>query len=731
MRKEDARTYVKAQLERYLASKGINVHQPFRCLNPDHWDQNPSMHFDRCRSKAHCFSCGADYDVFDVIRIEYGLCDHKQVFQKAYEIFGVSGESQGGAAPLKPPPKGLGPFGIPSSAPSAGGRERAFREGLKDPQDFVLTQRGESQGGGAAPGKSLLKANNTSVSVSAPSAGRKERAFREGLKGPQDFVLAQSGESQGGGAAPRESLLKANQHSAPSDVAAYCETCHRRVRETDYLKNRGIGNKVIRRFSLGFDPCYTRSTGGGAWRALIIPTGGEGYVARNTDDGADRKNRYRKHGKSVIFNADALREADRPVFVVEGEIDALSVIEVGAEAVALGGAAGAESFLRLVERWRPARPLLIAMDNDANGRAAGDRIMAGLERLGVPFRRVNPYGECKDANEALVRGRDAFSRSVAMTERLEGDADREAYFQNSAASHLRCFWDGISESVDTPCVPTGFQKLDAALDGGLYEGLYIVGAISSLGKTTLIVQIADQIAMRGTDVLIFSLEMARNELIAKSVSRHTLIGALGRDGAVQSAKTARGITTGFRYSAYSPAEREAIQAAVLAYGAYADHVYISEGVGDIGVAQIRETVQSHISFTGERPVVAVDYVQILAPSSERATDKQNTDRAVMELKRLSRDFKIPVIGISSFNRANYREAVAMEAYKESGAIEYSSDVLIGLQLKGTGEKGFDPTERKRKNPREVELVVLKNRNGPIGDKIAYEYYPLYSYWREA
>lgn len=124
-------------------------------------------------------------------------------------------------------------------------------------------------------------------------------------------------------------------------------------------------------------------------------------------------------------------------------------------------------------------------------------------------------------------------------------------------------------------------------------------------------------------------------------------------------------------------------------------------------------------------------MQILAPYSERATDKQNTDKAVMEMKRISRDYKIPVIGISSFNRTNYSVGVTMEAFKESGAIEYSSDVLIGLQLKGAGEKGFDATEEKKKNPREIELVILKNRNGRAGDKIPFNYYPLFNYFKEA
>ena len=101
-----------------------------------------------------------------------------------------------------------------------------------------------------------------------------------------------------------------------------------------------------------------------------------------------------------------------------------------------------------------------------------------------------------------------------------------------------------------------------------------------------------------------------------------------------------------------------------------------------------------------------------------------------DLKRLSRDCKIPVVVISSFNRENYGSKVSMQAFKESGAIEYSTDVLIGLQLKGTGEKGFDIDDAKAKNPREIEAVILKNRNGAAGKKIFYKYYTMFNYFRE-
>ena len=153
-------------------------------------------------------------------------------------------------------------------------------------------------------------------------------------------------------------------------------------------------------------------------------------------------------------------------------------------------------------------------------------------------------------------------------------------------------------------------------------------------------------------------------------------------------------------------------------------------MGDLGTDQVREAVQRHTEATGRAPLVIVDYVQILAPHDVRASDKQATDRNTRELKRISRDFKTPVIAISSFNRSNSSGPVTMEAFKESGGLEYGSDVLIGLQLAGVGGKDFDVNEAKSEDPRKIELVILKNRNGRTGDTVGFQYYPMFNYFKE-
>ena len=270
-----------------------------------------------------------------------------------------------------------------------------------------------------------------------------------------------------------------------------------------------------------------------------------------------------------------------------------------------------------------------------------------------------------------------------------------------------------------------------------------MGAISSLGKTTFCLNVADNIAQAGHDVIIFSLEMARNELIAKSISRLTLIKDLAENASTAHAKTTRGILTGTRYADYSQTERELIQRSIASYGEYAKNIYITEGVGNVGIEEIREKVRKHIKLTGKPPVVVIDYLQIIAPADLRATDKQNTDKAVLELKRLSRDYSIPIIGISSFNRDSYTAPVNMAAFKESGASEYSSDVLIGLQYEGMdyqegeADKARDKRIRelmkqavedgKAGKPQKIQVKVLKHRNGSKGDAYL-DFYPMFNYF---
>ena len=93
------------------------------------------------------------------------------------------------------------------------------------------------------------------------------------------------------------------------------------------------------------------------------------------------------------------------------------------------------------------------------------------------------------------------------------------------------------------------------------------------------------------------------------------------------------------------------------------------------------------------------------------------------------------MAISSFNRDSYTNEVNMAAFKESGAIEYGSDVLLAMQPQGM-KPGYTKTEQKanvklvsdckRAEVRSVEVKVLKNRNGKTGGRVGFDYYSLFN-----
>ena len=408
-------------------------------------------------------------------------------------------------------------------------------------------------------------------------------------------------------------------------------------------------------------------------------------------------------------------------------------------AVALTDDTSTDAFLKTVKNQKPTATFILSFNADDAGQIVSEKVSEELKTFNIPFIPAsysNNYTgvQYKNPNDLFKSNRKQFELDIqsnikdVMLIRKEGFKKHDA---TNAKHRLKAFINGIKDSVNTPCIPTGFKELDAELDGGLYPGLYVIGAISSLGKTTLMLQIADQIAAAGHDILYFSMEMAASELMSKTISRLTYLYCENE----RYAKTARGITTISRYKNYNQNEKDLIFRAEQAYSRFADHLYFYEGMGDIGVNEIRDIVSDHKEHKGKAPIVFIDYLQILAPYDKRASDKQNTDKAVLELKRLSRDFKMPVVTISSFNRDSYKGEVTMSAFKESGAIEYGCDVLLALQPQGMipgntksdqNKNSFIIKQCKRSIERNLEVVVLKNRSAPTGGKVGFKYNAMFN-----
>ena len=555
------------------------------------------------------------------------------------------------------------------------------------------------------------------------------------------------------------------QSQEPADYTAYYARCIENLKASNqaqtYIYSRGISLETALKYGLGYDEkADPANAPGGAGELkhptprIIIPYDSGHYMGRDLTGGSKypkiNSRRQEQSGRTPLFNGGAIYGSSEPLFITEGAFDALSVIEAGGEAIATNSTANIAYLLDIFKAKTPERDLIIALDADGPGAKAAEQLRAGLDNIGIKY-YIPPAmpANIKDFNDYLQKDKQAFTAYIKEMLRAAGESVEERraeYYNNqSVYGHIQSFINSIGESETAAFYSTGFNNLDKALDGGLYAGLYCIGAISSLGKTTFCLQIADNLAAAGNDVLFFSLEMSREELMSKSISRLTYTINKANGGEQLNAKTTRGIMTGRRYKAYRQEERQLISDAINSYSRYAKHLFVDVGIGDISIAEIREAITNHKRQTGRAPIVIIDYLQIIAPTDPHFSDKQNTDKAILELKRISRDLNTPIIGISSFNRDNYKEPVNLAAFKESGAIEYSSDVLIGLQYLGMDyERGESESTRAKRirelreglesNARQgksqaVEVKILKNRNGSKG-AVRLDFYPMFNYFEE-
>jgi replicative DNA helicase len=648
---------LKPFLEEYLRQKGINPHKTFKCLSPCHEDIHPSMSFDRKLLRTHCFSCGINYDLFDLIGLDYKLPAFADQSTKAFELFGNR---------------------LP---------KHSIREDSRFQSEAALLSWRAEEG---SEEKYLASADVRSEELLTAS---------DGTMSAQDYLDG----------------LETN--SVPPE----------------YFYKRGISLAVCHKY-------HFFQKGGYAYMPVFENGVCISWCARAVSGEASP--RYlNSRGRMGIWNADVFWEAHGQeaspgtVFVTEGIINAVSLEEALISGngetrlsfVSLCGSGNAAKFVSLFRenidifsRWN----YIICGDPDGAGVRMNKYLCKNLKERGIKCLALNLEGFAGDINELLLKNPDRLKNlALDAASRVEGfpapDAYEKASALQSAASVLDSFFEQVKKNKNIPTVSTGFTELDLALGGGLHSGLYVLGAVSSLGKTSFILQMADFISSQGQDVLFFSLEQSIKEMIARSISR---FGAL-LSGCGAEAFSSRELLSG---KISGKGSMRLVREAGEAYKKVAGRLFIKEVEGITDISQIKKAVESHMKSTGRKPVVMLDYIQILRASDKYMTDKQNIDSVITELKCFSRKFDFPLIAISSFNRSNYKNSVSMESFKESGSLEYSSDVLMGLQFAATGNKDFNINAEKLKNPRQVELLMIKNRDGLPYSKISFNYYAKYN-----
>lgn len=528
------------------------------------------------------------------------------------------------------------------------------------------------------------------------------------------------------------------------------------TRAAEYLAKRGISLATASAFSLK-----------GNDRFIFYPSQGFDFVharAINKDD-----NKPKSHmGSPMPFNFAAVRETDKPVFVVEGQADALSLAEVGACAVALCSTSNWRLFIELLKEENVCPKLVLMLDNDnekEESKRAVNKVeplfLQGLLRAGfdaISLDRGGWYYTDSDPNDWLVRDRegvaclatmtlDYFERAYAeQAERLQteqSDLSEPDYFaaeQQALMDHDKAeeetkrynsksardafanwvpssFADNendidaaIAEEVEV--ISTGFPSLDSVLKGGgLSKGLYLFGAPPATGKSAFCLQIADHIASMGHKVLYYSLEMSAAELKTRTLARLTKVLSMDRDGDPDKNIIPLSLSQVEKVIRYGQkAEHPALfksydRIKSNLYGEYFDK---SKPTAEVIEAQIDKFAAM---FADSKPVVVIDYLQLIRlenPKQDSDVLQRLSDISTL-LKRLSN--LCPILVISSVNRASYKE-VSLGSFKGSGDLEFSANFAAVLTV----------TDEADTRERELSLCVVKSRAGMGNVDIKFKFY---------
>lgn len=266
-------------------------------------------------------------------------------------------------------------------------------------------------------------------------------------------------------------------------------------------------------------------------------------------------------------------------------------------------------------------------------------------------------------------------------------------------------------------IPTGMPAFDRLLRGGIpRQALVVLTAAPGIGKTTLTQQIFEASAANGTDVVFMNLEMSREQLLARSLSR-----LIHRQGGNISADD---IMRGYKWT---DAQRAFIEPAAARYREeIAPRMQYNPNTGTslTAIMTTLNNAAADAKAAGKRaPVAVLDYLHLVTADG-REEQQELIKRTVAALKRWAIEFDTFVFVISANNRtSNKSPKIALSSARDSSSIEYTGDIVLSLNYKDVHEGRISPDNpdemEKLQHAKEKEMIiqVLKARMVEPGGKL--------------
>ena len=241
-------------------------------------------------------------------------------------------------------------------------------------------------------------------------------------------------------------------------------------------------------------------------------------------------------------------------------------------------------------------------------------------------------------------------------------------------------------------VPTGFIDLDYKLSGFQPSDLVLIAARPSMGKTAFVLNVVDHVAVRKKlPCMVFSLEMSKEQLVNRMLSMESNVDAQK-----------------LRTGSLTDSDWDAV---VEGVGIIGNAKLVIDDTPGISISELRSKCRK-MKLEHGLSIVIIDYLQLMSGSGKGGNDnrQQEISEISRSLKALAREMHAPVVALSQLSRAcetRTDHRPMLSDLRESGAIEQDADVVMFLYRD-------DYYNKDTEHPNEAEVIIAKQRNGPIG-----------------
>lgn len=248
-------------------------------------------------------------------------------------------------------------------------------------------------------------------------------------------------------------------------------------------------------------------------------------------------------------------------------------------------------------------------------------------------------------------------------------------------------------------VPTGFHGLDNILSGLQKSDLIIIGARPSYGKTTFTLDIARHVAVHLKEpVGFFSLEMSREQVVDRLIASEAQVDLWKlRTGRLRDENEFNMIQSSFDKLNKAP--------------------FFIDDTASPNIVQMRSMARRLQAEQGKLSLIVVDYLQLIQPRLGSDNAVQQVTEISRGLKGIARELNVPIIAISQLSRGveqRDNKMPRLSDLRESGSIEQDADVVMFIHPKNRDNQHLPPEEQNQ-----VDIVVAKHRNGPLGTVTLY------------